>query len=240
MHVPSEDKGKFEFLVSKDYLSSTLILFLSIFSQYTFRTLISLWVKLDESKCGMGWNDPTNPGRMNMTSGVISMILPLVLTNVLKQKFGIRTTCMLLCVWIIVPNSTISYTLKLPDELEWTLLVAFNGLTIAFFTIFLSIVSIAVSNAVDSSVAGTAIGVSQSVVAGSRALSTAGTALLFGYLQRFDLEFPFDSHFLFLLNDGILCITMIAAWLLLGRSVENRIKTTKEESLLKDIDRDSN
>jgi hypothetical protein len=48
----------YSFVKSKDYLSSSLILFVSIFIQYCFRTIISLWLRLDLSKGGMGWKLP--------------------------------------------------------------------------------------------------------------------------------------------------------------------------------------
>lgn len=225
---------------SKEYLGSILVLFLCIFVQYEFRTLISLWLKLDETKGGMGWNDSEKPGMMNMTSGFISMLLPLLFTNTLKQKMGIRMACLFLSVLIMIPNTFAPFTVHLPEEVLWASLVICNGLFIALCTIFLSIISIALSNAVNSDMAGIAIGMSQSVVSGSRALSTSGTALLFGYMQEFTFPFPFDSHFLFLLNNVFCSFTILSILYLLNPRVERRRLSTNEEPLLKEIDRDSN
>ena len=133
-------KNNFGFLRPVEYLGSILVLFLCIFVQYEFRTLISLWLKLDKSKGGMGWDITQKPGLMSMTSGFISMILPLLLTNTLKQKLGIRMACLLLSCLIIIPNTLVPFSVNLPKGAVWACLVICQGLFIALCTIFLSII----------------------------------------------------------------------------------------------------
>ena len=222
---------KYSFLKNKDYLSSSLILFLSIFIQYCFRTLISLWLRLEPSRGGMGWKTAEETGKMNALSGIISMSFPLLVTDFLKQKYGVRKTCILLSLWVILPNSLISYS-KDFHKAYYIVLVLCNGFCIAFFTVYLSIISIAVSNCVDNKVAGTAIGFSQAVVAFARAAATSGTAFIFGFLQEGGFNLPSGHHFLFHLSDFYLVLIIFLIIYVLDKRVEKREVAENEESLL--------
>jgi hypothetical protein len=114
----------------------------------------------------------------------------------------------------------------------WTWLVVMNGLAVALVTIMVSIISIAVSNSVLSNVAGTAIGITQAVVAFSRAFGNGGSALMFGSLQTAEFGFPFDFHLLFAGNCLVLAVVVVMINCLLDENIEKRKKQEVEIPLL--------
>jgi hypothetical protein len=173
---------------------------------------------------------------MNATSGIISVALPLMITDTLKRKFGIKTSCILLSIWVIFPNTLISYTGQIGGFFEYPLLVICNGLCIALFTIYLSIISIAVTNSVETNAPGTAIGFFQAVVSFSRVTATSGTAFLFSSLQNSDFDLPTREHFIFHLSNFYLILIVFLIICFLSKRIEKRVKMQEvisiEESLL--------
>ena len=175
-------------------------------------------------------------GVLNCISGLICMILPLILTDTMKNRFGIKTSCMTLSLLIMIPNSVVALARALEGLWVWILLILCNGFCIATCTIYLSIISIAVTNSVHESVAGAAIGISQSIVSISRALSSSGTAVLFGFLKENQKKYPVDVYLLFYINDLICLTTLGAVYFLISQKNDKRKVREEKKELAKQYD----
>lgn len=236
MRNVNKQSGTFSFICKKKYKSSVLVLFLCIFVQYSYRTLVALWIRLDYSKGGVGWDSVMKTGMLNCSSGVICMVLPLVLTDTFKNRFGIKKSCILLSVLIMIPNSFVALARMIEGVWVWTLLIFCNGFCVAICTIYLSIISIAVTNSVHESVAGAAIGLSQSIVSVSRALSSSGTAVLFGFLKENQQSYQVDVSLLFYINDLICLLTIGTVYLFIGHKSEKRKVLEEKKEFAKQYD----
>lgn len=204
-------------------LSSFIFVLIAVV-QFSYRALITLWLRLDAKAGGIGWDSEVNPGIMNSLSGFIVMFAPLLLTDTLQQKFGLRKACSFVALALILPLMLVSLASALDGIAMWAYLVFMNGSAVALTTIMVSVVSIAVSNSVLHSVAGTAIGITQAVVAFSRAIGNGGTAFLFGLLQNEGFDFPFDFHLLFVVNVLVLVAVVALFWAGLDERIEKRKK----------------
>ena len=193
---------------------------------------MTLWLRLDPRSGGIGWDTEVNPGLMNSLSGFIVMFAPLMLTDTLQQKFGVRKACSLVALGLVFPLLLVSLASAMDGWTMWAYLVLMNGLAVALTSIMVSIVSIAVSNSVLSGVAGTALGITQAVVAFSRAIGNGGTAFLFGVLQSEGFEFPFDFHLLFGVNVVVLGAVVVLFFVGLDSGIEKRKKVDVEIPLL--------
>lgn len=169
---------------------------------------------------------------MNCFSGFIVMLLPLMFTDRIERRFGIRYSCILVSCLTVLPLSIISYGYALSGFWLMTFLIVFNGLCVAFTTVLVSIISIAVSNTVASDVAGIAIGLTQAFVNLSRGIGNGGTAILFGYLQNKTLGLPFDFHILFFCIIAVLIIVCCLLRFTLDDTIEKRKKTSTELPLI--------
>ena len=88
------------------------------------------------------------------------------------------------------------------------------------------------TNSVPSNIAGAAIGLSQSVVQIARAVATLGTATIFGWSQGWNMFFPFNTQFVFVMIAGLCVIGIITIKLSLDKSVEKREKAEVELPLI--------
>ena len=221
-----------KFLKSKYYLLSTLTFFCIGFSQFSYRSLLALWLNLDKEDDGIGWKTELMPGIMSCLSGLIVMLLPLMLTDKIERRLGIRYGCLLVACLAALPLGIISYGYLLTGFWLFLFLIVCNGLCVAFTTISISIISIGVSNSVTSDMAGIAIGLTQAAVSLSRGLGNGTTAMLFGYLQNKTSGSVFDFHILFF---GLICVLLLASCLLkfsLDDTIEKRKKNSTELPLL--------
>lgn len=178
---------------------------------------------------------------MNAASGVIVAVFPILFTPFLSRKYGIRKTCILvdaafiplvLCVSWVYKLVDLSWDYNLNSVLLWILLITLNGFCVTCTTLFVSFISIAVNNSVDSNIVGFAVGISQSFVALSRGTGTFGVAFIFGSSLNWNLFFPFDSHFIFILFAIIALINISMITYLLEDTVEKRKKRPQEIPLI--------
>ena len=202
------------------------------FVQFGYRILIALWVKVDNAHEGLGWSDITYPGYMNGASGVIVTIFPLLCTPLLSTKLGVCKSCLVLTPAMIPIVLAVSWTYALDGIGLWVILILLNGSCVAFSTVGVSFISIAISNSVSADIVGAAMGASQSIIAIARAVSSAGCAALFGWSLGWDLYSPFNSHFTFLVLAFILIINFGLILTYFDKSLENRQKKAEEIPML--------
>lgn len=219
------------------FSNRNFIITLSVFSalalvQFSYRILIALWVKVGYDEKGLGWETEENPGFMNGASGVFVTLLPLFCTPMLSSKFGIKKTCILLACGMIPVIFAISWSYLLTGAAQWIYVIFMNGCCVAFSTVFVSFISMGISNSVSSKVVGAAMGIAQSTVSLMRAIGSAGGALIFGWSLGWNLNFPLNSQFIFVLLDVVLVCTGVVVWRLLDGSIEKRAKTTEEIPLI--------
>ena len=234
-HRPSEHTASSEsksLLRNKNYLLSVGFFFMLALVQFGYRILIALWVKVDTDHEGLGWSDITYSGYMNGASGVIVTLFPLLCTPLLSTKLGIRKTCLVLTAAMIPIILAVPWTYELDGIALWVILILLNGFCVAFSTVFISFISMAISNSVSADIVGAAMGTSQSIIAIARAVSSAGFAALFGWSLGWDLYSLFISHFRFIVLALILIINFGLILTHFDKSLEKRQKKAEEIPML--------
>ena len=234
---PSSASEKLTLLSNKNYLISVGIFCVLALVQFGYRILMALFLKLDPSMQGIGWDSERKPGAMNGLSGFIIMLFPLYFSSTLSEKLGIKKTLLALTVTMIPTIFTISWTYLINNNYAtFSVLVLLNGICLTSSTVFVSFISIAISNSVSSNLAGSAMGISQAVVALMRALSTVSTAWLFSWSIDSALNFfPFDIHFCFFMLIFILIVDFILIKFTLDETVEKRKVKQNEVKLLEKL-----
>ena len=211
------------------------------FAQFSYRALVPLWAKLDHERGGLGWARERDVGLMNTLSGVVVVMLALVLTARLVSKFGLYRSLVLseivLSPLMVLPLVSASFD----GLLLWVVLVVTNGLNICFSTIFISFVSIAISNSVDLAVIGLGIGFAQTVVAVLRFVSAFASAAVFGKMIESGWELGFKNYLIFGVSSLLLIANSLMIYFFLDPSIEyrrevvcNKVSTEANEDSGKD------
>lgn len=200
--------------------------------QLSYRLLISLWVKASRDIGGLGWQIEEYPGYMNSGSGVFIALFPFFLTPYLSKKYGVKKSCLLNISFMIPVVFLVSWCYLLYGVPMWICLILLNGLSNALSTVFISFISIAVSNSVSPNITGAALGICQSVTALCRSIATGTTGVLYGSNQGWGVPFPLDSHFMFILIDMILIVNFIFILTQMKPELEKRKITDEEISLI--------
>ena len=229
----SESVRGYSFVRSKSYLLSTSIYVCAAFAQYWYKAILALWVRLDRSKGGLGWDSELNPGLMNGLSGVFLLFFPMLFTSRIQVKFGLRGGFVLLAFLHVVPLCIISYGYYLTDIWLMVFLILNNGLVNAFTTVLMSYSSIAISNSVHGSVAGAAIGMAQAFSALGRAIGNGAGSNSFGYLQSKDFGFPFDFHLTYFFTALVMLAMGGIMRFMLDEGIEKRKVSQVEIPLIK-------
>ena len=219
-------------LHNKNYAKSILIFFLLALVQVGYRLTFALWVKVDYEHQGLGWSSVTYPGYLSAGSGLIVASFPLLFTPILSKTFGIRKTCLILLGGLVPVLSIIPWTYKLSGVSLWIILIFLNGMCTTASSVSISFISMAISNSVGSDIVGTAMGISQSASAMARCISSAGAASLFGWSLGWNLFYPFNSQFTFIILVLILGLAMIIIFKFFDSSVEKRKANEIEDPLL--------
>lgn len=231
--VKSDSKLSYSFVKSKNYLLSTFIYVFAAFSQYWYKSILALWLRLDRNKQGLSWDSELSPGIMNGFSGFFLLFFPILFTSRIQNKFGLRGGFVFLAFLLVLPMCIISYGYFLTDIWLMVFLILNNGLINAFITILMSYISIAVSNSVHGNVAGAAIGLAQAFSALGRAIGNGAGSNSFGYLQSEDFGFPFDFHFTFFFTAAVLLVMAGIVKFMLDDNIEKRKVSQVEIPLIK-------
>lgn len=197
-------------------------------SQYWYKSILALWLRLDQTNQGLGWDTEFTPGLMNALSGFILLFFPIIFTSRIQNKFGVRGGLIFLAFLHVIPLTCISYGYLISDSWLMIFLVVMNGLLNALTTVLLSFISICVSNSVTGTVAGAAIGLAQAFSALGRGVGNWTGAILFGYLVEENFGFPFDFHLTFFLVIFIVLSVAGITKVFFDESIEKR-KTNKVE-----------
>ena len=75
----SEGGGYRLLLKNRNFLSITAVFFSHGLVQFSYRTLVSLWLKTDRALGGIGWRSELSPGVMNALGGVLVAFVPFLL-----------------------------------------------------------------------------------------------------------------------------------------------------------------
>ena len=221
-------------LYNTNYVKAILIFFLIAVAQVGYRLAFALWLKADHEHQGVGWDSVTYPGYLTAGSGVIAALFPLILTPYLSKNLGIRKTCLLLiAIWIPILIA-IPWTYKLSGVSLWIVLIFLYGMYTAIGSVSVSFISMAISNSVESDIVGTAVGISQGSSAIARFISSSGSPSLFGWSLEWDLFYPFNSQFTFIVLVLIVCVTWVVIYKFFDDSLEKRkIKPIEDPLLIK-------
>ena len=217
-----------------NYIKVIIVFCFVALVQIGYRLIFSLWLKADHEHQGIGWDSVTYPGYLTAGSGVIVALFPLLFTPYLSKTFGIRKSCLILIgIWIPLLIA-IPWTYKLSGVSLWAMLIFMNGLCIAVGSVIISFISMAVSNSVESDIVGTAMGISQGSSAIARFISSSGSPSLFGWSLEWDLFYPFNSQFTFIVLVLIVCVTWVVIYKFFDDSLEKRkIKPIEDPLLIK-------
>ena len=215
------------------YLSITSIYFFHAFVQFSYRTLISLWIKAEINIGGLGWSEAKEPGLMYFCSGFIVSIFPLFMTKRFNKFFGVGRSIIYIELFLIPLLSSIPFNNYLSGPLLWICLIINHGLILSLITMVTSFVSIGITNSVNESYAGTAFGLTQGIVSVSRTLSAPGAAEVFR--RSVHNSFPFDCHLAFFI-DGLLAL-WIAFYvkIMIGETLDKKSLAVKNESFPFDL-----
>lgn len=220
---------------NQGFIIITIVYLLHAFVQFSYRTLISLWVKSDTSSGGIGWKTETNLGVVGALSGIIVALVPLILTNKFSKRFSKRNSIIILEFLHIPFLIIVSCSNLLNGVSLWIVLILCHGFIYAFITMATSFISICVTNSVPETVVGRALGITQAIASFSRSISAIFTANIFGVLVEEGYSFPLDSHLLFIINCFVLLVNAWVVKSLLSNSIDLRYqeaeKLTNDESL---------
>lgn len=212
-----------------DYMIIITIFGFVALVQFGFRMLLSLWIKLDQDKKGLGWESESDVGYVNSLAGIVLIFFPLYFTPYLTKKFGVKKTCMLVITAMIPIAITMPLYYFSSDVLLWILLAISIGLFISLTTVFTSVISIAVSNSVSTELVGRAMGICQGYVALFRSIANAGVGILFGLIVDWNFSYPFNVDFIFYLCAFILGVSIV----LMKNYITPRIeKRQKEDEMI--------
>jgi hypothetical protein len=220
---PSAAKNKTSqtsLLKNKKFLKITATFFFHAWVQFSYRTLISLWIKTDKSLGGIDWADERKPGIMCCFSGCIVATLPFFINKRLNTLLGVGKSIMF-CEAALIPFLiAIPFYNLLNEQALWVLLILTHGLILCFITISTSFISIGISNAVGDGSAGAGFGISQGIVSLSRSFSAAGSAEI--YRKTIGGDFPFDSRFAFFIDSLVCVVVVIFVWITIGQSLDTK------------------
>ena len=214
---------------NRSYLLTLLIFGLVALVQFSFRMLLSLWIKLPLDHQGLGWDKEKNVGYVNSLGGIILIFFPLFFTPYLTATFGIKQTCMIVILSMIPITLIMPQLYLLQGPLLWISLSTCIGFFISFTTVFTSVISIAVTNSVSHDLVGRAMGICQSFVALFRSLGNA-TGVLFGFNINWNIGYPFDTHFVFYLCGFCLMSSYLILKYSLGQEIEKRKIENKDNT----------
>ena len=99
-------------------------------------------------------------------------------------------------------------------------------------SVSISFISMAISNSVEPDIIGTALGISQGFSAIARFIASSGSASLFGWSLGWDLFYPFNSQFTFIVLVIILCVAWVVIYKCFDGSLEKRKVKAIEDPLL--------
>lgn len=184
---------------------------------------MSLWLKTDENLGGVGWKSEVNPGIMNSLGGIIVATLPFLVNPYLSKNYKSVKSSMILNLMPIPFLIVISCCNLLNGAVQWAVLVVCHGMLISLVTMGTSFISICVTNSLPTSTIGRGIGVSQTFASLARSITSTVSALIYGSLLSQHYSFPFDTHFLFILNCLILALNALLIKCFVSKSLEMRV-----------------
>jgi hypothetical protein len=186
-----------------------------------------LWLHLDENQGGVGWKEEKNAGTMNFLSGFIVALLPFWLTPRLSKNFGVFRSLFLLefilGIFMVLPLLS-----KIFSGLSFLLVLSLtNGLNVCFSIVFISFVSIAISNSVRPDCSGVGVAAAQTVVAVLRTLAASTSSAAFGKIC--ENHFFLNYSILFVFNGMVLVVNGFFIWKSLGPQVNFRRQDLEED-----------
>lgn len=217
-------------LHNKNYIFAVIVFSIHACAQFAFRSIMPLWIKSDKESGGLGWESEQETGLMNSLSGLFVAIIPIFLTPRLSAKLGLYKSLyvveMFLIPFMVLPVLSVYFK----GNWVWVVLIFTNGLNVCLSTIFISLISITISNSVEFSITGLAVGISQTFAETARTMSAFGAPALFGKISSLDLKFPFNSRILFFLITCLLFSNCLIIYNRLNSSVETRIQDTDDNN----------
>jgi hypothetical protein len=182
-------------------------------AQLGFRVVVALWVKTPAEKGGVGWDDASTLGMVQSAAALVIIGFSFSVMPYASQKVGNLNSCGLFA----IAAAPFLITVPMLGAFDgWSFL---GGLTIvhgcisAFFTSYISLISIEISNSVHESVVGAANGLSQAIVALFSATSSLTLSSVYGWSIKEPRPFPIDYHLAFFIFAGIMTVnTFVTLW----------------------------
>ncbi|OMJ75790.1 hypothetical protein SteCoe_24968 [Stentor coeruleus] len=202
-----------ELIMNKNFFLSVFCYGLIAAAQLGFRVLLALWVKTPQDLGGIGWTTTKTLGLVQSIGALIIIGFSYIAVPWFSLKFGNLISCALfsgfLCPLIFLCPFTRDF------DYIWLLvfMTMIYGFVMAFFTSYISLISIEISNSVSPSIVGSANGLSQGLVALFSASASATVGGIYGWTLAINSSFPFDCHFTFIVLCGIILICIfITLW----------------------------
>ena len=215
------------------FLTTVLIYSLIGFCQFALRLVFSLDCKSSTEVGGFGIDTERTVSLIQTSSGIFVLIIPSLLTSVIDKKFGLVRSILTMSVLFMILNAALSYSVLLQEYLKFIALVTAFGLSNSLAVILMLYLSICLSNTVELSHLGTAIGVAQAIVGVCRFAATISFGFIYGWSVTDGLtSYGTDAHFSYIVIVIILVINILIIKLKLNKTVEKKKEKPELEILL--------
>jgi sugar phosphate permease len=202
---PQRSKTLKKLIKNKNYFLSVCCYGFIAAAQLGFRVLLALWIKTPQELGGIGWTTALTLGLIQGIGAFIIIGFCYVAVPWFSLKLGNLTSCAVLSILLCILVFLCPYTRDFDYVLLFVFLTIIYGLVMAFFTSYISLISIEISNCVSPSVVGAAHGLSQGVVALFSAGASATVGGIYGWTLAINSNFPFNCHFTFI----VLCVILL-------------------------------
>ena len=206
---------------NRDFLVSTAIYAISGLAFLSFQEIFPLWCRALKQNGGLGFEDSGPIGLIQSLGGVSVIVFQLFLVPWASAKYGILFVMKLawfLCLPVFFFTPFFSYVYGVAMWLGISFLyLVFSAVQ----SCVLTAIGIGINNSVSSDLVGTANGAAQSAVSLFRFIGPAAAGGIFGWSTSNGMGFPFNAHFIFIL-DMLLGVVSLALLFSLNEKVNKR------------------
>ncbi|OMJ77780.1 hypothetical protein SteCoe_22529 [Stentor coeruleus] len=208
--VQNESTQRFEVLkkliINKNYFLSVCCYGFIAAAQLGFRILLALWIKTPQELGGIGWTTALTLGLIQGIGSFIIIGFCYIAVPCLSIKLGNLISCAVLSILLCILVFLCPFIRDFDNVLLFVFMTLIYGLVMAFFTSYISLISIEISNCVSPSIVGAAHGLSQGAVALFSAAASATIGGIYGWTLTINRDFPFNCHFTFI----VICLILLA------------------------------
>jgi hypothetical protein len=227
--IQTKNESAWGLFRNKLYLLTVLCFWMVGFFQSGFLLVYSLISKSPVEVGGIGIQMEYQVSFIQMVSGVLVFILPPLLTPRLNKRFGLIISTVALTLTMMPVVVVLGMAPWMSYYFKYAALFVIYGLESSIISIFISYISICISNTVTSQVLATAIGLSQALLGISRFTATSAFGVVYGWTVGPGLEFGFNARSTCFFMGIVPVFTAGILWFAVDRSVERKKEVKSNE-----------